>query len=172
MRKDTYGSRAVLKVGSQEFEIHRLSAVEKAGLPISRLPYSLKILMENLLRYEDDSVEAAGDVEALARWNPKEQSDREINFVPARVLLQDFTGVPAVVDLAAMRDAMKRMGGDPTRINPLAPAELVIDHSVQVDEFGTRMAFRHNVELEYERNQERYAFLRWGQTAFENFRVV
>jgi aconitate hydratase len=172
MRKDTYGSRSTLKVGKQEFEIYRLDAVEKAGLSISRLPYSLKILMENLLRLEDDSSEADGDVAALAKWQAKEVSDREINFTPARVLLQDFTGVPAVVDLAAMRDAMKRMGGDPTKINPLSPAELVIDHSVQVDEFGTRLAFRHNVEREYERNRERYQFLRWGQDAFDNFRVV
>ena len=172
MKKDTYNSRSTLKVGAQEYEIYRLDAVEKAGLPVSRLPYSLKILMENLLRYEDDSVEADGDIAALAKWVPTEISDREINFTPARVLLQDFTGVPAVVDLAAMRDAMKRMGGDPKKINPLSPAELVIDHSVQVDEFGTRLAFRHNVELEYERNRERYSFLRWGQGAFENFRVV
>ena len=128
--------------------------------------------MENLLRFEDDSEEAAGDIEALARWKPREVSDREINFTPARVLLQDFTGVPAVVDLAAMREAMKRMGGDPSRINPLVPAELVIDHSVQVDEFGTQLAFRRNVEIEYERNRERYTFLRWGQTALRNFRVV
>jgi aconitate hydratase len=172
MGKDTYGSRSTLQVGSQNYEIFRLDAVEKAGLPVGRLPYSLKILMENLLRLEDDSSEADGDIEALARWQASETSDREINFTPARVLLQDFTGVPAVVDLAAMRDAMKRMGGDPTRINPLSPAELVIDHSVQVDEFGTRLSFRHNVELEYERNQERYQFLRWGQGAFSNFRVV
>ena len=159
-------------IGSQEYEICRLEAVEKAGLPAARLPYSLKILLENLLRFQDDSGASDGDVEALARWQPKRISDREINFTPARVLLQDFTGVPAVVDLAAMRDAMKRMGGDPTRINPLSPAELVIDHSVQVDEFGTRLAFRHNVEREYERNRERYAFLRWGQRALQNFRVV
>jgi aconitate hydratase len=172
MKKDTYGSRSTLQVGSQKYEIFRLDAVEKAGLPVGRLPYSLKILMENLLRLEDDSSEADGDIAALARWQASETSDREINFTPARVLLQDFTGVPAVVDLAAMRDAMKRMGGDPTRINPLSPAELVIDHSVQVDEFGTRLSFRHNVELEYERNQERYQFLRWGQGAFSNFRVV
>jgi aconitate hydratase len=172
MKKDTYGSRSTLKVGSEEFEIYRLDAVERAGIPIARLPYSLKILLENLLRLEDDSPEADGDIEALARWHPTIASDREINFTPARVLLQDFTGVPAVVDLAAMRAAMRAMGGDPKKINPLSPAELVIDHSVQVDEFGTRMAFRHNVELEYERNRERYAFLRWGQKAFENFRVV
>ncbi len=171
-RKDTYGSRKKLKVAGTSYEIHRLDVLEKAGFTIDRLPYSLKILLENLLRFEDDSDEAAGDIEALARWNPKQASDREINFTPARVLLQDFTGVPAVVDLAAMREAMKRMGGDPAKINPLAPAELVIDHSVQVDEFGTRLAFRRNVELEYERNRERYTFLRWGQTALRNFRVV
>ena len=170
--RDSFGSRSTLKVGGQKFVIHRLDAVQKAGFDITKLPYSLKILLENLLRLEDDSEESAGDIEALARWNPKQASDREINFTPARVLLQDFTGVPAVVDLAAMRAAMKRMGGDPAKINPLAPAELVIDHSVQVDEFGTRMSFRHNVELEYERNRERYIFLRWGQTALRNFRVV
>ena len=171
-RKDTYKSHATLKVAGTKYDIWRLDAIEKAGFNIDRLPYSLKILLENLLRLEDDSEEAAGDIEALARWNPRQASDREINFTPARVLLQDFTGVPAVVDLAAMREAMKRMGGDPAKINPLAPAELVIDHSVQVDEFGTRMAFRQNVELEYERNRERYMFLRWGQTALRNFRVV
>ena len=171
-RKDTYKSHATLKAGGDKYEIYRLDAVGKAGFNIDRLPYSLKILLENLLRFEDDSEEAAGDIEALARWNPKQASDREINFTPARVLLQDFTGVPAVVDLAAMRDAVRRMGGDPARINPLSPAELVIDHSVQVDEFGTRLAFRQNVELEYQRNQERYSFLRWGQTALHNFRVV
>ena len=169
---DTYNSHDTLKVGGVKYDIFRLDAVEKAGFNIDRLPYSLKILLENLLRLEDDSEETAGDIEALARWNPSQASDREINFTPARVLLQDFTGVPAVVDLAAMREAMKRMGGDPSKINPLAPAELVIDHSVQVDEFGTSMAFRQNVELEYERNRERYTFLRWGQTALRNFRVV
>jgi aconitate hydratase len=169
---NTFGAQSQLKVGKQSFQIWRLDALDKAGLPVARLPFSLKILLENLLRGEDDSAEFAGDIEALARWRPSEISDREINFTPARVLLQDFTGVPAVVDLAAMRDAMRRIGGDPTKINPLSPAELVIDHSVQVDEFGTRMAFRRNVELEYERNRERYSFLRWGQSAFRNFRVV
>ncbi|MEX2283022.1 MAG: aconitase family protein, partial [Gemmatimonadota bacterium] len=170
--KDTFNSRSTLKVSGEKYEIYRLDAVKKAGFDIEKLPYSLKILLENLLRLEDDAEETAGDIEALARWNPKQASDREINFTPARVLLQDFTGVPAVVDLAAMRAAMKRMGGDPSKINPLAPAELVIDHSVQVDEFGTHMSFRHNVEIEYERNRERYIFLRWGQTALSNFRVV
>src|SRR5688500_4047834 len=170
--KDTFNSRTTLKVSGEKYEIYRLDAVKKAGFDIEKLPYSLKILLENLLRLEDDAEETAGDIEALARWNPKQASDREINFTPARVLLQDFTGVPTVVDLAAMRAAMKRMGGDPSKIKPLAPAELVIDHSVQVDEFGTKMSFRHNVELEYERNRERYIFLRWGQTALSNFRVV
>jgi aconitate hydratase len=169
---DSFGSKATCKVGKETFRIFRLDALEKAGLSVARLPFSLKILLENLLRHEDDSPEFAGDIEALARWSPRVISDREINFTPARVLLQDFTGVPAVVDLAAMRDAMRRLGGDPKKINPLSPAELVIDHSVQVDEFGTRLAFRRNVELEYERNRERYTFLRWGQTALQNFRVV
>ncbi|HEY0674132.1 MAG TPA: aconitate hydratase AcnA [Longimicrobiales bacterium] len=169
---NTFDSHAQLKVGRETFQIWRLDALEKRGLSIARLPFSLKILLENLLRTEDDSPEFAGDIEALARWQPRAISDREINFTPARVLLQDFTGVPAVVDLAAMRDAMRKLGGDPRKINPLSPAELVIDHSVQVDEYGTRLAFRHNVEREYERNRERYTFLRWGQGAFRNFRVV
>ena len=169
---DTFGSKATFKVGKDTFQIYRLDALDKQGLPVARLPFSLKILLENMLRLEDDSPEFAGDIEALARWVPTAVSDREINFTPARVLLQDFTGVPAVVDLAAMRDAMVHLGGDPKKINPLSPAELVIDHSVQVDEFGTRLAFRRNVELEYERNRERYTFLRWGQGAFQNFRVV
>jgi aconitate hydratase len=169
---DTFGSRARLDVSGRSYEIFRLDALEKAGLDISRLPFSLKILLENLLRHEAMLADPQRDVAALARWQPREQPSREINFTPARVLLQDFTGVPAVVDLAAMRDAMQRMGGNPAKINPLQPAELVIDHSVQVDEFGTRMAFQQNVEREYERNHERYAFLRWGQQALRNFRVV
>ncbi len=171
-KSDTFGSKSPLKVGKETFHIWRLDALEKRGLPVSRLPFSLKILLENLLRTDDGTKDFAEDIETLARWQPKEISDREINFTPARVLLQDFTGVPAVVDLAAMRDAMRRLGGDPRKINPLSPAELVIDHSVQVDEFGTRLAFRYNVEREYERNRERYTFLRWGQEAFQNFRVV
>jgi aconitate hydratase len=170
--RDNFGSRSTLQVGGRSFEIFRLDALQKAGLPVDRLPFSLRILLENLLRHEHLLADPHRDIEGLARWQPGAVPSREINFVPARVLLQDFTGVPAVVDLAAMRDAMKRMGGDPTKINPLQPAELVIDHSVQVDEFGTRMAFEHNVALEYERNQERYAFLRWGQKALRNFRVV
>jgi len=167
-----FNARATLDVGGSSHEIFRLDAVERAGYSISRLPYSLRILLENLLRYEDRLAGTSDSIDALAKWDPKAQPDREISFTPARVLLQDFTGVPAVVDFAAMRDAMERMGGDPRKINPLQPAELVIDHSVQVDEFGTRMAFRHNVDMEYRRNGERYAFLRWGQKAFENFRVV
>jgi aconitate hydratase len=172
MNSDTFGTRDTLKVGARAYEIRRLDVLEKAGLSVNRLPFSLKILLENMLRHEHLLADPQRDVEALAAWQPKELPSREINFTPARVLLQDFTGVPAVVDLAAMRDAMQRMGGNPARINPLQPAELVIDHSVQVDEFGTRMAFEHNVALEYERNQERYAFLRWGQKALHNFRVV
>src|SRR5262249_23460106 len=136
------------------------------------LPFSLKVLLENLLRTEDGLAVRPEDIEALASWNPAAKIDREIAFTPARVLLQDFTGVPAIVDLAAMPDAMVRMGGDPKRINPLLPAELVIDHSVQVDDFGSNLAFRNNADLEFERNRERYAFLRWGQKAFRNFKVV
>ena len=139
---------------------------------LDRLPYALRILLENLLRREDGEVVTAGDVEALATWDPQAVPSREIAFMPARVLLQDFTGVPAVVDLAAMRDAMAAMGGDPKKINPLQPVELVIDHSVQVDEYGSAAAFLINAEKEFERNRERYAFLRWGQTAFDNFKVV
>jgi aconitate hydratase len=170
-KMDNFGARATLRAAGGDFEIFRLDALERAGYSLNRLPYSLKVLLENLLRFGDQPG-MRDAIDALARWEPKALPSREISFTPARVLLQDFTGVPAVVDLAAMRDAMARLGGDPARINPLQPAELVIDHSVQVDEFGTRMAFQHNVELEYERNRERYAFLRWGQKALENFRVV
>src|SRR5687767_5305916 len=170
--QDSFGSRARLQVGNRNFEIFRLDALEKRGMNVNRLPFSLKVLAENMLRHETGIDDTKDDIEAITQWDPKALPSREINFTPARVLLQDFTGVPAVVDLAAMRDPMKRMGGDPARINPLQPVELVIDHSVQVDEFGTRMAFRRNVELEYERNRERYAFLRWGQQALRNFRVV
>ncbi|HSN89155.1 MAG TPA: aconitate hydratase AcnA [Thermoanaerobaculia bacterium] len=169
---DSFGSRATLSVGGRTVRIARLDALEKRGWNIARLPYALRILLENLLRREDGSVVTAGEIEALARWDPKALPSREIAFMPARVLLQDFTGVPAVVDLAAMRDAMVAMGGDPKRINPLQPVELVIDHSVQVDEYGSAAAFLINAEKEFERNRERYAFLRWGQTAFDNFKVV
>ncbi len=168
---DQFGSRDTLEVGGESYEIFRLDALEKRGFDIGRLPYSLRILLENLLRHQG-AADTAGDVEALAQWDPQAAPSQEIAFTPARVLLQDFTGVPAVVDLAAMRDAMARMGGDPGKINPLQPSDLVIDHSVQVDEFGTRFAFETNSKMEYQRNGERYAFLRWGQRAFDNFSVV
>jgi len=166
---DGFRSRGILRVGGSEFVVHRLAAL---GERAARLPGSLKVLLENLLRREDGRTVTREHVEALLAWDPRRPSTREIPFMPARVLLQDFTGVPAVVDLAAMRDAVRRMGGDPARINPLQPADLVIDHSVQVDAFGSRDAFRDNVAREFERNRERYAFLRWGQQAFRNFRVV
>ncbi len=169
---NSFGSRSSLKVGDKTFTIYKLSAVEKAHPTAARLPFSLKILLECLLRTEDGLAVTADDIKALASWNAKAEPDKEIAFTPSRVLLQDFTGVPAVVDLAAMRDAMKRMGGDPKKINPLQPVELVIDHSVQVDEFGTPKALLQNAELEFSRNRERYQFLRWGQTAFADFRAV
>src|SRR5882762_9334590 len=172
MSANSFGSRATLKAGKRSYEIYRLDALERRGLSIARLPYSLKILLENLLRREDGRVVRGEDVEKLARWDPKKTPDEEIAFMPARVLLQDFTGVPAVVDLAAMRDAMAQMGGDPKRVNPLMPAELVIDHSVIVDEFGTPTAFQVNAEKEFQRNRERYALLRWAQKTFQGFRVV
>ena len=168
---DSFGSRSTLAVGDASYEIFRLDALQ-ARYDVLRLPYTLRILLENVLRLENGVTVTPADVEAVATWAAKEEPSREISFMPARVLLQDFTGVPAIVDLAAMRDAMHDLGGDPARINPLLPAELVIDHSVQVDEFASRFAFAHNVELEFERNRERYAFLRWGQAAFENFKVV
>jgi aconitate hydratase len=169
---NSFGSRSILRAGKREFEIYRLDALEKHGCASSHLPYSLRILLENLLRYEDGKAVKADDVRALTSWTKKSVPSQEIAFMPSRVLLQDFTGVPAVVDLAAMRDAMKALGGDPNLINPLQPAELVIDHSVQVDEFGTPQAMQVNAELEFQRNKERYAFLRWGQTAFKNFAIV
>jgi aconitate hydratase len=169
---NTFGSRSTLRVANREFEIYKLSALEKQGFNVGRLPYSLRILLENLLRREDGVMVTEGDIKCLAGWSPKAIPTEEIAFMPSRVLLQDFTGVPAVVDLAAMRDAMKRLGGNAGKINPLQPAELVIDHSVQVDEFGSSMALKVNADLEFERNKERYAFLRWGQTAFKNFAIV
>jgi aconitate hydratase len=169
---NSFGSQATLHTADGAYTIFRLAAVEQALPNAARLPYSLKILLENLLRTENAQSVTAADVEALANWQAKAEPCREIAFTPSRVLLQDFTGVPAVVDLAAMRDAMKKMGGDPSRINPLQPVELVIDHSVQVDEFGTDVAFRTNTDLEFDRNRERYLFLRWGQKAFQNFEVV
>jgi aconitate hydratase len=170
--RDSFGARSTLAVGGRSYEIFRLSALAQQGWDVSRLPYSLRILLEALLRAEDGSSVTRDDIEALARWSPGAGASREIAFTPARVILQDFTGVPAVVDLAAMRDAMAALGGDPRRINPLQPVELVIDHSVQVDAFGSAAAFQENVDLDYARNEERYAFLRWGQQAFDNFRVV
>ncbi len=171
MSTNSFDAKATLSVGDRDYEIYRLDALQ-AEHDIARLPFSLKILLENLLRNEDGEAIRADDAIALARWDARAQPSQEIAFTPARVVMQDFTGVPAVVDLAAMRDAMAAMGGDPSKINPLVPAELVIDHSVQVDEFGTRYAFDANAKLEFERNQERYAFLRWGQGAFEGFKVV
>ncbi len=168
----SFNALAPLSVDGQTYHYYRLDALRAHGLDVARLPFSLKVLLENLLRHEDGSSVTADDIRGLARWDPKADPDREIAFRPSRVLLQDFTGVPAVVDLAAMRDAMKQMGGDPRKINPLQPVELVIDHSVQVDEAGTPSAFAVNAELEFNRNRERYAFLRWGQNAFENFKVV
>jgi aconitate hydratase len=174
--KNSFGTRTALRVASDTFDIYRLDALERAGIgSVSRLPFSLKVLLENLLRHEDARFVFAEDVRALAGWDPTcaaGATEKEISFMPARVLLQDFTGVPAVVDLAAMRDAMRQLGGDPKKINPLLPAELVIDHSVQVDKFGAANAFAFNADLEMQRNIERYAFLRWGQKGFQNFRVV
>jgi aconitate hydratase len=171
--KNSFGSRATLDVGGTQYTIFRLDAVEKAsGNKASRLPFSLKILLENLLRNEDGSFIKKDDILTLATWDVKSGGEKEIAFRTSRVLLQDFTGVPAVVDLAAMRDAIAALGGDPQRINPLQPVDLVIDHSVQVDEYGNQAAFLINTELEFERNKERYLFLRWGQDAFKNFRVV
>ncbi|MGA7802383.1 MAG: aconitate hydratase AcnA [Gammaproteobacteria bacterium] len=168
---DSFSARDTLSVGGRSYQVFRLSALS-AHPNAARLPYSLKILLENLLRHEDGRTVTAADIEALANWDPQAEPSKEIAFRPARVLMQDFTGVPAVVDLAAMRDAMGRLGGNPQRINPLQPAELVIDHSVQVDRFGSADAMDINAALEYERNQERYSFLKWGQKAFSNFMVV
>ena len=171
MSENSFGARADLEVGGRSYEIYRLDALQEK-FDVARLPFSLKILLENLLRNEDGVAVRKQDIEALASWDHNAEPSKEIAFTPARVVMQDFTGVPAIVDLAAMRDAMADLGGDPNKINPLVPAELVIDHSVQVDSFGTRDSLRINTEREYERNQERYEFLRWGQTAFEGFVVV
>src|SRR5579885_3540003 len=170
---DSFRCCKTLKVGSKTYAYYSLPVAEKNGLKgIARLPFSLKVLLENLLRNEDGRSVTKEDLLGVAQWLKTKTSEREVAFRPARVLMQDFTGVPAVVDLAAMRDAMKKLGGDPKRINPLLPAELVIDHSVQVDDFGSIKAFATNAQLEFERNRERYAFLRWGQKAFRNFKVV
>ena len=171
--KNSFGTRDTLQVDGKSYEIFRLSALEKKGVGhVSKLPFSLRVLLENLLRQEDGRFVHPGDIEALAGWNPNAATQKEISFMPARVLLQDFTGVPAVVDFAAMREAIRTLGGDPKKVNPLLPAELVIDHSVQVDKSGSDMAFAFNAELEFQRNVERYAFLRWGQEALNNFKVV
>src|ERR1700728_1276743 len=171
MSHDSFGARATLATAGREYEIFRLDALQQR-FDVARLPFSLKVLLENLLRTEGNGAGTGKDIEGLARSDDNAPPRKEIAFTPARVLMQDFTGVPALVDLAAMRDAIAEMGGDPAKINPLAPAELVIDQSVQADAFGTRDSFRFNAEREFERNQERYAFLRWGQGAFDEFAVV
>ncbi len=171
MAKNSFGARAALSVDGKSYTIHKLEALEKRGLSLARLPFSIKVMLENLLRREDGVIVTSEQVESLAKYDGK-NAGGEMSFMPARVLLQDFTGVPVVADLAVMRDAIKRLGGDPAKINPLQPADLVIDHSVQVDSYGTTKSFALNAELEFERNQERYLFLRWGQGAFNNFRVV
>ncbi len=169
---DSFKTKATLSAGGAPVSYYSLETLAKEHPEVRTLPYSLKVLLENLLRHEDGRVVRKDDVLALAKWDPKAEPDKEIAFHPARVLMQDFTGVPAVVDLAAMREAIVAMGGDAAKVNPLSPADLVIDHSVQVDNFASSLAFGQNVELEYERNRERYEFLRWGQSAFKNFRVV
>src|ERR1700683_779382 len=170
-QSNSFGAASTLTVGGSQYRYYALEALEKRGANISRIPYSIKILLENLLRTENGDTHNASDIEYVAAWKIGAPA-QEVNFSPARVLLQDFTGVPCVVDLAAMRDALRDMGSDPKRANPLIPADLVIDHSVQVDQFGTSGAFEFNALLEFQRNQERYAFLRWGQKAFQDFRVV
>jgi aconitate hydratase len=170
--QDSFGAKGTLEVGDQSYEMYRLSAVTGEGLDVQSLPYSLKVLLENLLRTEDGADITADDIKAVAGWDAEAEPDKEIQFTPARVIMQDFTGVPCIVDLATMREAMADLGGDATKINPLAPAELVIDHSVIADVFGTPEAFERNVEIEYQRNEERYQFLRWGQDAFDDFKVV
>ena len=170
--QDSFGAKSTLEVGEKSYEIYRLDAVTGDDVDVESLPFSLKVLLENLLRTEDGADITADDIRALAGWDADADPDKEIQFTPARVIMQDFTGVPCVVDLATMREAMADLGGDPSKINPLAPAEMVIDHSVIADVFGTPEAFERNVEIEYERNRERYQFLRWGQGAFDDFKVV
>src|SRR5690349_22627866 len=170
---NSFGSKATITVGTRAYEIYRLDALIKAGVgDVATLPYSLRILLENLLRYEDGKTVTKADIAAVAGWDPAHRKDYELQLRPARVLMQDFTGVPAVCDLAAMRDAFVKLGLPGNAINPLNAADLVIDHSVQIDEYGTSIAFKKNVELEYARNRERYLFLRWGQQAFANMKVV
>jgi aconitate hydratase len=171
--KDPFGAISTLSTAGGEVQIHKLSALTDKGLgSVDRLPFCIRVLLESVLRNLDGFTVTQDDVATLAGWKPKGQEPQEVPFIPARVLLQDFTGVPAVVDLAAMRDAMVRLGGDARKINPLVPVDLVIDHSVQVDVFGSPQALKINADLEFNRNRERYEFLRWGQNAFENFRVV
>ncbi|GAB7003875.1 aconitate hydratase AcnA [Nocardioides sp. AN3] len=170
--KDSFGAKSILDVDGTSYEIFRLDAVSGEGLDVASLPYSLKVLLENLLRTEDGADITADDIKALAGWDETAQPDKEIQFTPARVIMQDFTGVPCIVDLATLREAAAELGGDASKINPLAPAEMVIDHSVIAEAFGTPEAFARNVEIEYDRNKERYQFLRWGQTAFDDFKVV
>jgi aconitate hydratase len=172
MSLNSFNSRSTLKVGDKEYEIYRLDALDQQGISTKHLPFSLRILLENLLRTEDGRNVKKEDIRSMASWNKNSKPDKEIAFTPSRVLLQDFTGVPCVVDLAAMRDAMQHLGGDPSLINPLQPVELVIDHSVQVDEYGTASAFDVNALMEFQRNKERYSFLRWGQTGFHNLAIV
>src|SRR4029078_1413777 len=169
---NTYKTLSTLTLGGESIGYYSLTALAEQFPGVARLPYSLKILLENLLRREDGAFVNADDLRALSSWTPGASADKEISFMPARVLLQDFTGVPCVVDLAAMRDGIVSLGGDPERVNPLQPVELVIYHSVQFDYFGRPNALQLNADLEYQRNRERYVFLRWGQTAFRNFRVV
>src|SRR5215475_4916381 len=173
MTTNSFASKARLQLGASTYDIFRLDALSRANVgDVETLPYSLRILLENLLRYEDGRTVHGKDVEAVASWNPRVRSEHEVQLRPARVLMQDFTGVPAVCDLAAMRDAFVKLGLPGKSINPLKPADLVIDHSVQIDEYGSKLAFKRNVELEYQRNHERYLFLRWGQQAFANMKVV
>ena len=168
MSKNSFNAKSTLEVGSKKYEIFDLTKVEGSN----SLPFSLKILLENLLRTEDGANITAAQISALANWKPEAEPDTEIQFTPARVIMQDFTGVPCIVDLATMREAIADLNGNPKKVNPLAPAELVIDHSVIADVFGTKTSFEENTDIEYQRNRERYRFLRWGQTAFDEFKVV
>src|SRR5262245_62255993 len=174
MKSDVFGARSTFETGQGKALLYRLDALEKAGVApaLARLPFPIRVLLESVLRNVDGELVTDDDVRSLAAWNAAAPRDVELPFMPARVILQDFTGVPAVVDLASMRAAVKRLGGDPRKINPLVPVDLVVDHSVQVDYYATPEALQKNADLEFERNRERYEFLRWGQKAFDNFRVV
>src|SRR5512133_2436112 len=170
--QDSLRTRSTLEAAGKTYAYFSLAKAAETLGDVSRLPFSMKVLLENLLRFEDGTTVTKDDLQAMADWQKERKISREIQYRPARVLMQDFTGVPAVVDLAAMRDAMRQLGGDPQKINPLVPVHLVIDHSVMVDEFGTPQSFARNVEFEYQRNAERYEFLKWGSQAFDNFQVV